>query len=258
MTGPGTRAEASATGRTVTADGVGDTGPDRAESDRADGEEDDVEWTIERAPDGTDPAPALLTALLARVHAVPPDAILIESTPRGRRARVGSAPVAVALSRSAGWVAAACTAPGESGTVGIDAEAWAPFRDSGTRSGAFADVVLAADERDWFRAAAGATEADRLVALLRTWVRKEAVLKALGTGFDTARGGLTPTAIVLGPPWDPPVCTSHPEIALADHLAGGDDPVLVSTAHRARRQADERSTGGPAHPFPPGARAPSV
>lgn len=209
-----------------------------------------MEWTIEQASGGGDPAHALRTGLVARVHSVQAEAVRIESTARGRRARAGAIPVAVSLSRTAGWVAAACSGPGETGSLGIDAEAWAPFRDSGTRSGAFADVVLAADERDWFRAAAGATEADRLVALLRTWVRKEAVLKALGTGFDTARGGLTPTAIVLGPPWDPPTCTSHPEVELADHLAGGDDPVLVSTAHRASGQANGRTDGPDGAPLP--------
>ncbi|MCK1804005.1 4'-phosphopantetheinyl transferase superfamily protein [Nocardia zapadnayensis] len=200
-----------------------------------------MEWTIEQAPDGVDPAHALLTGLVARVHSVPAEAVRIEATVRGRRARAGAAPVAVSLSRTAGWVAAACSGPGEPGSVGIDAEAWAPFRDSGTRAGSFADVVLAAEERIWFRAAAGGSEADRLAALLRTWVRKEAVLKALGTGFDTARGGLDPAAIVLGPPWDPPTCTSHPEVELADHLAGGDDPVLVSTAHRASGQASRQA-----------------
>ena len=82
---------------------------------------------------------------------------------------------------------------------------------------------------------------DASVSLAQRMPYTTAFPKALGTGFDTARGGLDPAAIVLGPPWDPPTCTSHPEVELADHLAGGDDPVLVSTAHRASGQASRQA-----------------
>lgn len=191
-----------------------------------------MEWTIERAVGEGDPGADVIIALVSRTHAVAPQAVQVERSGRGRRARAGSTPVEVSLSRTPGWIAAVCSAPGESGAVGIDAEAWVPFRDSGTRASDFAAVVLSAEEREWFRAAASATESDRLHWLLRTWVRKEAVLKALGTGFDTARGGLDPAAIVLGPPWEDPRCTSHPQVELADRTAGPSTaPVLVSLAH---------------------------
>lgn len=100
--------------------------------------------------------------------------------------------------------------------MGIDIELVRPFLDSGTEPTEFAEVVLAPEELKWFRETMGVLKARRLTWLLRTWVRKEAVLKSLHTGFDTGRGGLPPSAVVLNEPWDAPVCLSHPQIMVTD------------------------------------------
>lgn len=161
-------------------------------------------------------------------------------------ASVSSAFVSSASTSSGREVrAAACLGPGagsaDSGpdrpgpAVGIDAEVLEAFLRSGTQPGAFAEVVLASAEREWFRAAAGEMPARRLALLLRTWVRKEAVLKLLHTGLNVARGGLAPQEVALSAPWEEPVCLSHPEVRLEDsevQLPLGGGTLLVSAAVR--------------------------
>lgn len=87
----------------------------------------------------------------------------------------------VSLARTAGTVVVATTLAGE---VGIDVERRIERMFVG-----FDDVVLAAAE-------ARAVDDE---ARLRTWVRKEAVLKAIGRGLD-----VDPRTLVLGPGDEPP------------------------------------------------------
>lgn len=92
-----------------------------------------------------------------------------------------TAPPHLSLSRTAGTVVVATTRADE---VGIDVE-----RPTGRVFDGFDDVVLGADEA---RAVDGEAQ-------LRTWVRKEAVLKAVGCGLD-----VDPRSLVLGPGDEPP------------------------------------------------------
>lgn len=96
----------------------------------------------------------------------------------------------VSVSHAAGLVMVAVT---DLGPVGVDCE---PL-DSALVSG-FAGVALAPHER----AALADAPSE---ALLRTWVRKEALLKATGRGLAT-----DPRAVVLSPWPDPPQVISAP------------------------------------------------
>jgi 4'-phosphopantetheinyl transferase len=87
----------------------------------------------------------------------------------------------LSLARTAGTVVVATTLADE---VGIDVE-----RRTERVFDGFDDVVLGADE---------ARPVDD-AARLRTWVRKEAVLKAVGRGLD-----VDPRSLVLGPGDEPP------------------------------------------------------
>ncbi|WP_035280658.1 4'-phosphopantetheinyl transferase superfamily protein [Brevibacterium album] len=211
-----------------------------------------VHWACRR---GVEPE-ALAAALVAEVWGVGPGELALVrcgGVPWVRIGRggvgaggAGAAPdaegrwAAVSLSSSHGLGVGACLGPGapETATVGVDAEERAPFLASGACAEDFAEVVLAPAELRWFRAsaragAAGSAAPLQLDRLLCTWVRKEAVMKALHTGLDTARGGVAPQEIVVSPPWDEPACLSHPEVRLTDHEAEG-SRVLVSTAVRFR------------------------
>ncbi|MYM20731.1 4'-phosphopantetheinyl transferase superfamily protein, partial [Brevibacterium sp. 5221] len=118
--------------------------------------------------------------------------------------RVGAERVAASLARSGPWGAAACAEPGERGGLGIDIEDAGAFANSGTRAADFAATVLGPAELDWYRAAAAGSEEARLGLLLIAWVRKEAVVKASRTGFDTARGGVDPRDVEVSAPWEAP------------------------------------------------------
>ncbi|KQY44579.1 hypothetical protein ASD18_13850 [Cellulomonas sp. Root137] len=87
----------------------------------------------------------------------------------------------LSLARTAGTVVVVTTRTDE---VGIDVERRTDHVFDG-----FDEVVLAADE------ARGVDDEARL----RTWVRKEAVLKAVGRGLD-----VDPRSLVLGPGGEPP------------------------------------------------------
>lgn len=100
--------------------------------------------------------------------------------------------------------------------VGIDVEDTADFMSADAAPAQFASVILGSSEKAWYSKLAGATGDERLAALLRTWVRKEAVVKALHTGFDVARGGVQPDVVEVSPPWELAACTWNPSVHLVD------------------------------------------
>jgi 4'-phosphopantetheinyl transferase len=114
---------------------------------------------------------ALLRLVTARTRR-PPRALTITRDERGRPVVLGSPEVRVSLSHSGAFVACAAS----SRDVGIDIE-------RGDRVEADAELaryVCTAAERDWLEARPA--EEGRH-ALVRLWVRKEALAKALGVGF---------------------------------------------------------------------------
>jgi 4'-phosphopantetheinyl transferase len=120
---------------------------------------------------------AFLRLTLARYLGVPPAQIPVSRANSGRPEiglPVRERPIHVSLSASGNLVALAVT---EDGPVGVDVE---PL--SGRRfSPDLADVVLSEREE---RALEAIPEEFRLAWLVRTWVAKEAVLKALGVGLS--------------------------------------------------------------------------
>ncbi|MBO0595380.1 4'-phosphopantetheinyl transferase superfamily protein [Nesterenkonia sp. E16_7] len=171
-----------------------------------------MEWTYGADRD----ADSAVRALVAQTYGVDPLRVELPRRRGAPEARIDGHRVELSRSRSNGYLAAACAGPGEECSLGIDIEVVRPFLDSVTEPAEFAELVLAPEELKWFRETKGAARARRLAWLLRTWVRKEAVLKSLHTGFDTGRGGLPPGAVVLNEPWDAPVCLSHDHITVTD------------------------------------------
>jgi 4'-phosphopantetheinyl transferase len=106
--------------------------------------------------------------------------------PHGRPAALvrGKPGPEVSISHADGVVAAALSER----PVGVD------LQRAGAVGAEVATLVLAPGEQAHL--SAGSPDAD---ALTRTWVRKEAVLKAAATGFQ-----VDPRELVLGPPSDPP------------------------------------------------------
>ncbi|HUX69727.1 MAG TPA: 4'-phosphopantetheinyl transferase superfamily protein [Cellulomonadaceae bacterium] len=96
----------------------------------------------------------------------------------------------ISVTHAAGLVMVAAT---DVGRVGVDCEPLA-----GALVPGFADVALAPQER----ASLTGAPPD---ALLRTWVRKEALLKAAGRGLET-----DPRGVVLSPWWEPPHVVATP------------------------------------------------
>jgi 4'-phosphopantetheinyl transferase len=95
----------------------------------------------------------------------------------------------VSLSHADDWAAVAIT---RAGPVGIDIE----LIDALTPLAAGdAHTALSSAEREWW---AGLPLAARAPVLAAVWTRKEALLKAAGTGFQT-----DPQALSLSPPGDP-------------------------------------------------------
>ena len=82
-------------------------------------------------------------------------------------------PLAISLSRTAGW---GVFAVGAGSAIGVDAEALRPVREA-----LLSDTVLTAAERGHLRDVAEGT--DRQRAFHRVWTRKEAVVKAVGVGL---------------------------------------------------------------------------
>lgn len=100
----------------------------------------------------------------------------------------GPAPLALSLSRAAGWtLLAAVTDPAPGFRLGIDVED--PAR---TGFAGFAGVALTAAEQ---RAVAPLQGDALLAARARLWARKEAWLKMTGEGLRTAPAGLDVTAL---------------------------------------------------------------
>ncbi|MGJ9372599.1 4'-phosphopantetheinyl transferase family protein [Nesterenkonia sp. CF4.4] len=189
-----------------------------------------MEWTYSRTNDRD----SIVRALVADAHRVDPAHVELVQRRGAPEARIDGRRIEVSRSGSHGFVAAACAGPGERHSLGIDIEAVRPFLESTTEPSVFAEVILAPQELAWFRATAGEAEAERLQWLLRIWVRKEAVLKALHTGFDVGRGGLPPADVVLNAPWEAPLCLSHAQVTVIDlHTrddAGGEQPVMLALA----------------------------
>lgn len=121
---------------------------------------------------------ALMRIIVGRGLGVLPAQVPVDRTcaacgaPHGRPVIVGGPPVSI--SHSGEWVVLAVA--GAADGVGVDVEAgtarWRPAEVEGG--------LLAPAERD---ALAGLDEADRRTAVLRTWVRKESVVKATGEGL---------------------------------------------------------------------------
>jgi 4'-phosphopantetheinyl transferase len=104
--------------------------------------------------------------------------------PRGKPVLAGRHPLQLSLSHAAGHAAVAL---GAAGPVGVDIEDCAPLPDRER----FARGILADGERrDW----QGLPDAARDTAVAAAFTRKEAVLKALGTGLA---GGLRQVATDL-------------------------------------------------------------
>ena len=189
-----------------------------------------MDWTYSSGSD----VDSLVTALVAETHGVDPARVELVPRRGAPEVRIDGRRIEVSKSRSQGFVAAACAGPGEAGALGIDIEAVRPFLESTTDASAFAEVILAPQERRWFRETTDAAEAQRLHWLLRTWVRKEAVLKSLHTGFDISRGGVPPAEVVLNEPWEAPVCLSHALVTVTDlpvrDGAGDDRSVMLALA----------------------------
>lgn len=171
-----------------------------------------MEWTYSSGGS----ADSILNTLVSETYGVEPSRVELVRRRGAPEVRIEGSRVEVSRSRSHGFVAAATVSPGEECFLGIDIEAVGPFLDSQTEASGFADVVLAPEEFVWFHKTAGRAAAERLTWLLRTWVRKEAVLKSLHTGFDVGRGGLPPADVVLNAPWDAPLCLSHDRVTLMD------------------------------------------
>ncbi|EXF25623.1 hypothetical protein BG28_12840 [Nesterenkonia sp. AN1] len=191
-----------------------------------------MEWTFGADRD----ADSVVRALVARTYGVDP--LRVELPRRGGvpEARIDGHRVELSRSRSNGYLAAACAGPGEESSLGIDIELVRPFLESVTEPVEFAEVVLAPEELKWFRETRGAARARRLAWLLRAWVRKEAVLKSLHTGFDTGRGGLSPIAVVLNAPWEAPVCLSHDQITVTDLRTLTGNAALTGTEGQVRTE----------------------
>lgn len=189
-----------------------------------------MDWTYCSGSDGT----TIARALVAETYSVESDRVELVRHRGVPEARLDGMRIELSMSRSHGYVAAACVSRDEEYSIGIDIEAVRPFLDSATKSPGIADVMLAPDELSWFRLTTGTAEVQRLYWLLRTWVRKEAVLKSLHTGFDVARGGLPPAGVVLNEPWKEAACVSHPQVAVTDLLTGKSSPVLLAVAQKAK------------------------
>ena len=118
--------------------------------------------------------------------------------PHGRP-RVTGTGLHLSVSHSGSHVALAVTA---AGPVGVDVERITP--DSVDLAGS----VLAADEH---RLLAGLSGADRTAAFFQLWTRKEAALKAAGTGLRVAM-----TDVDVSVPERPVTVPGHPPITVID------------------------------------------
>jgi 4'-phosphopantetheinyl transferase len=133
----------------------------------------------------------------------------------------GPPPCHVSVSRSGPWIAVATAEL----AVGVDVESVAAVA-----AAPLADVALSAAERERHSLL---PTGERAADLARTWARKEAVLKALGTGLDLDPSSFTLTCLAT----TVPMAGGTSLVAVADLDAGE----VTSAAHL-------RGTGGPGDP----------
>ena len=135
-----------------------------------------------------------LRAVLGASLGAPADGIPLVRDRLGRPSVVGVPDLTVSCSRSDGL---AVFALARDATIGVDVEVVTADRFPD----AIADVVLAARER---RTWDGIAPADRSWWLARAWTAKEAIVKALGCGFDvppTSVDGAPPAGALTRPAW---------------------------------------------------------
>jgi 4'-phosphopantetheinyl transferase len=203
------------------------TAPATAASMLSDGEAE--RWRALRRPD--DQAMFLAAHVLARWtvsehrEVAVADVDLVQrcdrcAGPHGRPTSVvaGRAGPFISLSHAGGFVAAVAA----DRSVGVDLEPLAQDRLDITT------VALSPDEQLQLATVA---EAARGTALLRWWVRKEALLKATGEGLR-----MDPRHIQVTPPWEPPAIVGsspaawlrdlslHPQLAATVAVLGADPP----------------------------------
>lgn len=147
----------------------------------------------------------MLTQLVAHHYGMNPRDLQVSAQLRGNPIVTdGTHVVECSVSRSRPYTAVAILTPGETGWIGIDIES----ADALTVPAHTFAHILGPHERPSFT---DLPEDDLGRALLRAWVRKEAVLKSMHTGF----GALEPAQIECGPPTRAD-CTSHPWITVTD------------------------------------------
>ncbi|SCX28506.1 4'-phosphopantetheinyl transferase psf-1 [Agrobacterium sp. DSM 25558] len=122
-------------------------------------------------------AKAILKAELASILHAKPSSLLFEQALRGKPFLSSSdfSWLRFSISHSGDFIAIATGLT----EVGIDIEMHRPFEDPNN----FLDLYFCRDEYQWFLEANDGTELEKFFAL---WTRKEALLKAMGTGFSRA------------------------------------------------------------------------
>lgn len=123
---------------------------------------------------------ALHRLLLARLSGLAPRAVPLWRDERGCP-RVGEGPLATSLSHTGSWVALAAST---AGPVGVDVESLARLEVLPE----IADSICHPAEHQTL---AGLDEQARAMALMRLWVRKEALLKAAGMGLEREMNGFS-------------------------------------------------------------------
>ena len=111
--------------------------------------------------------------------------------PHGKPRLVGTPDLQFSIAHTAGWAAVAV---GRDAPVGVDVEQVGPWAESDLDD--VARLALAPVER---AVLAGRPAEERAVAFTTYWTRKEAVVKAVGTGLSTP-----PAELVVSPPSAPP------------------------------------------------------
>ena len=125
-----------------------------------------------------------LRAVLGKLTGRPPESLQFEITAEGKPYLAGNDGIAFNLSRSRSHALIALSLGGE---IGCDIED--RFRDDDDVDELGALVLHPAEQQEMIRLPA----ADRQEAFKRYWVRKEAVLKAAGSGFLK-----DPRAVIVG------------------------------------------------------------
>ena len=125
-----------------------------------------------------------LRLAVAQDYALPPEDQRYVADALGRWRVIAPIELQLSFSYSGGYGAIALS---RDANVGIDIEEWRPVRDADSLTG----ICFDTDEQVMYSLADGR---DRDTAFLAGWTRKEAALKAIGTGFqrppDTLHTGL--------------------------------------------------------------------